>query len=54
LVWFLWSLTNLPKLLMDSPKDLEEITWTYVAILAGYQSGLILYRKAIGVLSGTR
>ena len=34
---------------MDSPKNLEKITWTYVAIPAGRHSGLVLHRKAIGI-----
>ena len=37
----------------EAEKNLE-ITWTDVAILAGCHRGLILHRKAIGIVSRTR
>lgn len=38
----------------EAGKNLKEITWTEVAILAGYRRGLILHRKTTGILYGTR
>lgn len=38
----------------EAGKNLKEIPWTEVPILAGYRAGLIQQRETIGILSGTR
>jgi hypothetical protein len=38
----------------EAGKNLKEVTWTQVPILARYRAGLIQYLKTRGILYGTR